>query len=145
MNIIKRTFVVASAAVMCALPLASSIADKGTFFSSNSITASAADYTTNYKKFPSASRANGYYESWVPYDEVKWIQAAYNWLITYYTNSTGQSKIDVDGYYGPKTAAAVKYIQRTTFKNRKGQTVGKITEDGYCGKDTQAKMKKLFY
>lgn len=147
MNIIKKAFVVASAAVLCAAPLAPSVANSVSLFKNTAITASAEDkYTDKYWRFQTASRANGYYESWKSYSEVKWIQAAYNWILDNYTNNSGRSKIVVDGYYGPNTTEAVKYIQRTTFNNnKKGYKVGKIKEDGYCGKDTQAKIKKIFY
>lgn len=142
MNIIKRAFVVASAAVMCALPLASSIADKGTLISSNSITASAANYTTAYWNYPTATRANGYYESWVSYGEVKWIQAAINNIKAKYGVNT-INYLDVDGYYGNNTTYAVTKIQSGNFYKNGRRIYGPITADGYAGKNTQAKIKYL--
>lgn len=142
MNIIKKAFVVASAAVMCAIPLAPSVADNTTFFSSNSIIADAADYTTNYKQFPTATRANGYYESWVSYREVKWIQAAINNIKAKYGVNT-INYLDVDGYYGQNTTYAVTMIQRGNFYKNGKRIYGPIAADGYAGKNTQAKIKYL--
>ena len=141
MNIIKKAFVVASAAVMCAIPLAPSVADNTTFFSSNSITASAAYYTKNFSQYPTPTRADGYYNPNYSYREVMWIQAAFNYLNDRF--NMGMNYLDVDGYYGPKTTAAVKKIQRCSFYWNGRLVYGSIKEDGYCGKDTTGKMKVL--
>jgi len=144
MNIIKKAFVVASAAVMCAIPLAPSVADNTTFFSSNSITASAANYTTDYNQYSTPKRADGYYNPNYSYSEVKWIQAAYNKIIsTFKIDGKWESKIAVDGYYGQQTRNAVKLIQRCRFKWNGNLIYGSIAEDGYCGKDTTGKMQVL--
>ena len=142
MNKIKRAFVVASAAIMCALPLAPAVADNGTFFSSNSITASAANYTTAYWNYTPASRANGYYESWVSYSEVKWIQAAINSIKAKYGVNT-INYLDVDGYYGSNTTYAVTMIQKGNFYKNGRKIYGPITADGYAGQNTQAKIRYL--
>lgn len=57
--------------------------------------------------------------------QIKRIQQFLNWAI--------DAKLDVDGRYGPKTAAAVKKFQKAT----------KITQDGKFGKDTLAKAKSF--
>ena len=115
MNIIKRTFVVASAAVMCALPLASSIADKGTFFSSNSIIASAAYRTPNVYNL---NNGRSYYcknnDQWTCYEDVRWIQDKYmkaRASQNYYVQKYAFPAITVDGYYGPNTEQAIRQFQ----------------------------------
>ena len=140
MNMIKKAFVVASAAVMCALPLAPAVANNTTLFSANSITASAA-VTTYYQQYPEPTRNNGVYSSSYSYREVMWIQAAFNYLNNKY--HIGMAALDVDGYYGQKTTAAVKAIQRGYFKKGGKVIYGSIKEDGLCGKDTRSKMKVL--
>lgn len=113
-----------------------------TIFSINAIglTASAANYTTNYSNYD-APENSGDYAYWngskvvrsgnTSKDEVMWMQAALNYCITNKGLST--SKLDVDGSFGPASKAAT-----TAFQKKYGLSV-----DGSFGPSTISKMKSV--
>lgn len=85
-------------------------------------------WTGNYPVLP----GRGYFQKGDGYDtyksfqnQIKYIQEYMNWAIN--------SKLDVDGEYGPATTKAVKNFQKTV----------NITQDGRYGQDTLAKAKSF--
>jgi peptidoglycan hydrolase-like protein with peptidoglycan-binding domain len=99
----------------------------------NSIVASAATYSTNYKSHsePSRTLSNGSRG-----DDVKWLQCAINDLIVNGDKNGSRlstSKLDVDGAFGNATKTAVLAFQR-----KYGLAV-----DGYFGPASRSKMKSV--
>ena len=101
----------------------------------NSITASAAspNYTSCYWWYSRPS-SNKCYSNGSSGSQVRWIQAAMNY---YFGNS--RTKLDVDGQYGPKTAAAVKAFQ-SSFNNKYSYGFGRLSVDGVFGPCTYSAM-----
>ncbi len=141
MNTIKKALVVASAAVMCALPCVPAVSNNVSFFSVNSITADAA--TSKYKT-PNVDHLNNgrkYYsknvDSGRKYEDVLWIQDAYMKIRSaqnYYVQKYALSAIKVDGYYGKNTATAIEQFQ--SWFDLDGV-------DGLAGKETITALKML--
>ncbi|WP_295069784.1 peptidoglycan-binding domain-containing protein [Ruminococcus sp.] len=138
MNTIKKAFVVASAAVMCALPLVPAVSNNASFISVNPITADAA--TSKYKTPDVYHLNNGrsYYckanDQSRKYEDVLWIQDAYMKIRGsqyYYVQKYAFPAITVDGYYGKNTEAAIK----------KFQSWYGIKADGYAGRETITALK----
>ncbi len=111
-----------------------------TIFSMMSISVSAANYTTNYSKYNNPENS-GDYAQWngkkvvksssTSKDEIRWMQAAINYCITY--EGLSATKLDVDGSFGPASKTATKAFQK----------VAGLTQDGSFGPATIKKMKNV--
>ncbi|WP_028519395.1 peptidoglycan-binding domain-containing protein [Ruminococcus flavefaciens] len=141
MNNLKKALVIASAAVMCAVPFAPSIADNSSLIGINSITADAATSpykTPNLKKLNNGRKYySAKYDSGKRYEDVKWIQDAYMKIRAdqyYYVQQYALPAITVDGYYGNKTADAITKFQSWFHCD---------SVDGAAGAETITKLKDL--
>jgi translation elongation factor P/translation initiation factor 5A len=108
-------------------------------FVATTMTAQAANYTTNYNSYSAPSSSDYAYwngskmvkASGTTTSEIKWMQAALNYCIKY--KGLDASYLDVDGSFGPAS-------KKTTlaFQKKYG-----LTQDGSFGKNTISKMKSV--
>ncbi|MBE6756243.1 MAG: peptidoglycan-binding protein [Ruminococcaceae bacterium] len=109
-------------------------------FSINFVSSSAANYTSNYKNY-SAPSDSGDYAYWngkkvvkasgTTVSEIKWMQSSLNSLID--KGIISCKKLDVDGSFGPASAAATKKFQAAMG----------LTQDSSFGPASIKKMKSV--
>lgn len=109
-----------------------------TLFAGMGISASAANYSTNYQNYPEPTIALTYKSPTINGEYVKWFQCAINYLCIYGDKITGKKlsstyKLDVDGSFGPASEKATK-----AFQTQYGLAV-----DGAFGPASRAKMKEV--
>ncbi|SEK58063.1 peptidoglycan-binding protein [Ruminococcus albus] len=132
----KKKIITTLTAASCVLSVSAPALGSTTIGSAifgNSIVASAATYSTNYKSHsePSRTLSNGSRG-----DDVKWLQCAINDLVVNGDKNGSRlstSKLDVDGAFGNATRTAVLAFQR-----KYGLAV-----DGYFGPASRSKMKSV--
>ncbi len=108
-------------------------------FSFTGVSASAANYTSDYSKYSTPSASDYAYwngkkvvkASGTTKSEIKWMQAALNYCIT--DKGLNASKLDVDGSFGPASKKTA-----TAFQKKYG-----LSADGSFGPKTIAKMKDV--